>query len=152
MKPGRRNPPMNVLLNGRLVGTLHLERNGAISYAYAPDWLAWEHAVPISLSLPLREQAHRGAPVFACLENLLPDNQAVRNRLAAKVHAGSTGAYHLLVKLGRDCVGALQFVTGDEDIGAAKPGAIQASPVSDNEVATTLKKPRDVTTRDRDGR
>lgn len=98
MKPGRRNPPVN----GRLAGTLHMERNGAISPAYAPDWLAWKHAVPISLSLPLREQAHRGAPVFDYLENLLPDNQAIRNRIAAKVHAGSTGACHLLAKLGRD--------------------------------------------------
>ena len=139
MKPGRRNSPMNVLLNGRLVGTLHMERNGAISFAYAPDWLAWEHAVPISLSLPLREQAHRGAPVFTYLENLLPDNQAIRNRIAAKVHAESTDAYHLLAKLGRGCVGALQFVVGDENIGADKQGAIQASPVSDDEVATTLK-------------
>lgn len=139
MKPGRQNPPMNVLLNGRIVGTLHMERNGAISFAYAPDWLAWEHAVPISLSLPLSEQAHRGAPVFAYLENLLPDNQEIRNRIAAKVQAGSAGAYHLLAKLGRDCVGALQFVVGNEDIGADKPGALHASPVSDNEVATTLK-------------
>ncbi len=45
----------------------------------------------------------------------------------------------MLAKLGRDCVGALQFVVGDEDIGADKPGAIRASPVSDNKVATTLK-------------
>ena len=139
MKPGRRIPPMNVLLNGRLVGTLRMERNGAISFVYAPDWLAWEHAVPISLSLPLREQAHRGAPIFAYLENLLPDSQAIRNRVAAKVHAESTDAYHLLEKLGRDCVGALQFVVGDENIDTGEPGTIQASPVSDDEVATTLK-------------
>ncbi|WP_241525924.1 HipA N-terminal domain-containing protein [Pseudophaeobacter leonis] len=37
--------------------------------------------MPISLSLPLREEAHQGGPVIAYLENLLPDNQAIRQRV-----------------------------------------------------------------------
>ncbi len=129
-RPARR-PLLNVVLNGRLVGHLHMERSGAVSLHYAEDWLAWKHAVPISLSLPLREQAHVGRPVIAFLENLLPDNQVIRDRIAAKVRAEGTDAYSLLAKLGRDCVGALQFVVAEDDQYEGKPGEITAEEVSD---------------------
>jgi serine/threonine-protein kinase HipA len=60
-----RSGTMQVLLNGRLVGALHLAGSGAIRFTYDPEWLAWEHAMPISLSLPLREERHQGGPVIA---------------------------------------------------------------------------------------
>ena len=52
-----RSGTMQVLLNGRLVGALRLAGSGAISFTYDHDWLSWEHAMPISQSLPLREEA-----------------------------------------------------------------------------------------------
>lgn len=131
----RRSGTMQVLLNGRLVGHLRLASSGAISFAYDPGWLAWEHAMPISLSLPLREEAHQGAPVIAYLENLLPDNQAIRERVAARVRAGGTDAWHMLEKIGRDCVGALQFVTGE----APDIGALEGEPVTDTQIAALLR-------------
>lgn len=82
-----RSGTMQVLMNRRLVEHLRLAGSGAISFAYDPDWLTWEHAMPISLSLPLREDPHQGGPVIAYLENLLPDNQAIRERVAARVRA-----------------------------------------------------------------
>lgn len=126
---------MQVLLNGRLVGHLRLASSGAISFAYDPGWLEWEHAMPISLSLPLREEAHQGAPVIAYLENLLPDNQAIRERVAARVRAGGTDAWNMLEKIGRDCVGALQFVSGEvpEAVG------LEGEPVTDAQIATLLR-------------
>ena len=138
MKKTQRSPPMNVLLNGRLVGTLRMDHSGAISFVYDPDWLTWQHTLPISLSLPQREQPHVGLPVIAYLENLLPDNQVVRDRIAAKVQADGADAYHLLEKLGRDCVGALQFVVGHKAFGAGNSGEFRAEPVSDTDIATTL--------------
>ena len=139
MRRHPRQPSMNVLLNGRLVGHLHMERSGAVSFVYAEEWLAWGHAAPISLSLPLREQAHAGGPVIAYLENLLPDNQMIRDRIAAKVRADGTDAYSLLAKLGRDCVGALQFVVDGDDHSDGKPGEIVAEGVTDTEISATLK-------------
>jgi len=47
--------PLRVYLNNRLVGTLVREASGAIGFSYHEDWLGWEHALPVSLSLPLRE-------------------------------------------------------------------------------------------------
>jgi HipA-like protein len=72
--PRARYKPLNVFLNSRLVGRLLRERSGAVSFQYDLSWLAWEHVLPISLSLPLRDQAYSGAPVIAVFDNLLPDN------------------------------------------------------------------------------
>jgi len=130
-----RSGTMQVLLNGRLVGALHLAGSGAISFTYDPEWLAWEHAMPISLSLPLREERHQGGPVIAYLENLLPDNQAIRERVAARVRAGGTDAWHMLEKIGRDCVGALQFVSGD----IPEMGALEGEPVTKAQIADMLR-------------
>jgi serine/threonine-protein kinase HipA len=41
--------PLNVYLNARLVGRLRRQASGAIDFQYDPDWLSWEHALPISL-------------------------------------------------------------------------------------------------------
>ena len=139
MRRSAKRPSLNILLGGRLVGSLRMERSGAVSLVYADGWLASEHAVPISLSLPLREQAHVGGPVIAYLENLLPDSPVIRDRIAAKVRADGTDAYSLLIKLGRDCVGALQFVVDGEDHEDSKPGEIVAEAVSDAEISETLR-------------
>ena len=130
-----RSGTMQVLLNGRLVGALRLAGSGAISLTYDPEWLAWEHAMPISLSLPLCEEVHQGGPVIAYLENLLPDNQAIRERVAARVRAGGTDAWHMLEKIGRDCVGALQFVSGE----TPEFDTLEGEPVSEAQIADMLR-------------
>ena len=107
--------PLRVYLNNRRVGTLSRAPSGAIEFSYDAGWLAWDHALPVSLSLPLRETPYRGEPVFAVFENLLPDSDKLRRLVAEKVGARGVDAYSLLAKIGHDCVGALQFIAGDED-------------------------------------
>jgi serine/threonine-protein kinase HipA len=118
-----RHAPLRVLLNNRLVGQLHRAASGAITFQYDQSWLEWKHALPVSLSLPLREEAYKGEPVVAVFDNLLPDSDALRRRVAEKVGAAGTDAYSLLAAIGRDCVGALQFMgaddKGDENYDAA---------------------------------
>jgi serine/threonine-protein kinase HipA len=106
----RQHAPLHVYLNNRLVGHLTKEPSGAISFRYDGGWLAWNQTFPVSLSLPLREDPYRGEPVAAVFENLLPDSEPLRRRVAEKVGARGTDAYSLLAAIGRDCVGALQFV------------------------------------------
>lgn len=112
-----RHPPLRVLLNNRPVGHLTKATSGAIAFRYDQSWLDWNHALPVSLSLPLREDAYRGETVLAVFDNLLPDSNALRSRIAEKVGAGGTDAYNMLAAIGRDCVGAMQFVLGDDDDG-----------------------------------
>lgn len=115
MSRRRRHSPLRVLLNNRLVGHLVKEAGGAIEFRYDEVWLSWDQAIPVSLSLPLREDAYRGGPVVAVFENLLPDSVPLRRRVAEKVGAQGIDAYSLLSEIGRDCVGALQFVPEGED-------------------------------------
>jgi serine/threonine-protein kinase HipA len=53
--------------------------------------------------------------VVAVFENLLPDSGMLRRRIAERVGAKGTDAYSLLYEIGRDCVGALQFVPDGND-------------------------------------
>ena len=57
--------PLNVFMNGRLVGRLRRESGGAIDFQYNSSWLAWDNALPVSMSLPLREDRFVGEPVVA---------------------------------------------------------------------------------------
>jgi serine/threonine-protein kinase HipA len=132
-----RHQPLNVFLNARPVGKLRREASGAIDFQYEQSWLEWESALPVSLSLPLRETRYLGAPVIAVFDNLLPDSDILRRRVAQRVHAEGTDAYSMLSALGRDCVGALQFLPDGEDPGAS--GFVGGHPVSNEEVADILR-------------
>jgi len=136
MAPPRKRLPLHVFLNSRLVGRLKREASGAIDFKYDAAWLDWEHALPVSLSLPLREDRYIGAPVFAVFDNLLPDNDAIRQRVAERVHAPGNDTYSLLASIGRECVGALQFLPEGEVPGPA--GTIDGRPVGDAEIAHIL--------------
>jgi len=133
----RTHKPLNVFLNGRLVGLLKREATGAIDFQYAQEWLAWENTFPVSLSLPLREDRYIGAPVINVFDNLLPDSDSIRRRVAERVGADGTDAYSMLTALGHDCVGALQFLPDGQDPGAV--GGTTGKAVTDDEVADLIR-------------
>lgn len=128
--------PLNVLINNRLCGRLEKEAGGAIRFQYDPSWLDWAPAFPISLSLPLRSAAWRGEAVVAVVDNLLPDTPPIRRLVAERTGAAGTDAYSLLEQIGRDCVGAMQFLPDGETVDALQPA--QGVPVSDGEIADLL--------------
>ncbi len=128
--------PLRVFINNRLVGQLEKEPSGAVSFQYAEEWLGWEYTFSISLSLPLQKTAYRGAPVIAVFDNLLPDNSNIRSRVAERTGAEGTDVYSLLTEIGRDCVGAMQFLPEDEDFDAS--GEIQGDALSDADIEKLL--------------
>ena len=130
------HPPLNVYLNGRLVGHLRRASSGAIDFTYDLAWLALDNAIPVSLSLPLREDRYIGAPVVAVFDNLLPDSDDIRRRLAERAQADGPDAYSLLAAIGRDCVGALQFVPKGEDV--IRTTEVTAHAVTDQEIAERI--------------
>lgn len=132
------NAPLRVQLNNRLVGRLLKEPGGAISFQYDESWLSWGNTFPISMSLPLREDAFKGDRVVAVFENLLPDSEELRRRVAEKVGAKGIDAYSLLFQIGRDCVGALQFLPDDDDAVYDTSG-IHGEPVDDAAIEKLLK-------------
>jgi serine/threonine-protein kinase HipA len=124
-------------MNGKPVGRLRRDASGAIDFKYDASWLDWESAMPVSHSLPLREERYLGAPVIAVFENLLPDNESLRRRVAERCGADGTDPYSLLAAIGRDCVGALQFIPDGGKITAS--GDIEGHRISDAEIGALLK-------------
>jgi serine/threonine-protein kinase HipA len=133
----RVHAPLNVFLNGRLVGVLRREATGAIEFQYDSRWLDWRTTFPVSLSLPLREDRYVGAPVVNVFDNLLPDSDVIRKRIAGRVGADGTDAYSMLAALGHDCVGALQFLPDGIDPGHA--GSSDGRPVGKKAIADMIE-------------
>lgn len=134
----RTYPRLCVYQNGRLVGYLSKQPSGAIDFVYADSWLTDEQAYPVSLSLPLREDAFKGAVVSAVFENLLPDLDGLRRRIAEKVGAEGVDAYSLLASIGHDCVGALQFFPEDAGMDFSDLLALRKEAIDDLEIENIL--------------
>ncbi|MDV6316457.1 type II toxin-antitoxin system HipA family toxin [Idiomarina sp. HP20-50] len=111
---------LNVYMNGYRVGFFHRTDAGAHSFIYDDQWLLKDGARPISLSLPLRQDEYIGSEVINFFDNLLPDNAEIRDRISARYHADSDQPFDLLSAIGRDSVGALQFVLDGEQLGNAR--------------------------------
>lgn len=129
--------PLDVYMNRRKVGQYFRDPDGAFALTYAPEWLAWENTLPISRSLPLRAERYVGQPVIAVFENLLPDSDDIRRRVAERVGAEGVDAYSLLARIGRDCVGALQFLAEGEE--PRDNRVLTGEPLSDTQIAAMLK-------------
>jgi serine/threonine-protein kinase HipA len=129
--------PLDVYMNRRKVGQYFREPDGAFAFTYAAEWLDWENTLPISRSLPLRAERYVGQPVIAVFENLLPDSDDIRRRVAERVGAEGVDAYSLLARIGRDCVGALQFLAEGEGPGDSR--VLMGEPLSDDQIAAMLK-------------
>ena len=130
---------LGLWMNGAFVGTWSLGAHGPDTLQYDLAWTRSEQGRPLSLSLPFMpgNEAHRGDTVRAYFENLLPDSQDIRERLARRYKTGSTDAFALLAQIGRDCVGALEILPPGET--CAGPGPLQAEPLNEAQVARALR-------------
>jgi len=113
---GRRSHTRHLALwmNGDRVGTWS-HSPAAEELRYDDAWVASPQGRPLSLSLPFRpgNPAHRGSPVQAYFENLLPDSRPIRQRIAQRFRTNSTDTFDLLAEVGRDCAGALYIAPVD---------------------------------------
>ncbi|MDP2835108.1 MAG: type II toxin-antitoxin system HipA family toxin, partial [Pseudomonadota bacterium] len=125
---------LNIWMNGIPVGYWETTRQGE-RFGYFAEWLMDEQSRPLSLSLPFLpgNAPYQGPVVTDYFDNLLPDNDAIRRRLALRHQAGGTDAFQLLAKLGRDCVGAIQLLPEDEapsDVYEINGGALDTTGVA----------------------
>ena len=109
--------PLAVWTNGELVGRWTPTTRRPMELRYEDSWLTSRSARPLSLSLPLPlvgNEPLRGDHIEHFFANLLPDSGAIRRRLAQRYSSGSEDTFDLLAAIGRDCVGAVQLLPGDE--------------------------------------
>ncbi|MGV8911721.1 MAG: type II toxin-antitoxin system HipA family toxin [Rhodoglobus sp.] len=104
-----------VFMGAQRAGTVECSVR-ASSFTYDRDYLATRGASPLSLSLPLRAGVHPPTAVDHFLWGLLPDNPETLQRWAvlASPQADEHNPFSLLQHYGRDCAGAVQFLTEGE--------------------------------------
>ncbi|EPM8475035.1 HipA domain-containing protein [Vibrio harveyi] len=95
--------------NNMLVGQFVQRSKTYWSFSYSDEWLAYDSAFPISLSLPLVEGECSSFNALNFIHNLLPDLKEERLSLAHSVGVQSNDAFTLLSKIGHDCTGGISF-------------------------------------------
>lgn len=101
---------LNLWMNGESVGQWLVNPNGQHEFFYHQSWIDFAQTRPISISMPLRVEAYKGEVVKAYFDNLLPDNESIRQRIQSKYGTLTSGPFDLLAEIGRDCVGAIQLL------------------------------------------
>lgn len=127
---------LGVWMNGERVGTWASHPGRPDEFQYAAEWLATPDARPLSLSMVLQPEPFKGPRVAAYFDNLLPDNQRIRQRLQRRFETATSGAFDLLTEIGRDCVGAIQLLP--EDSAPPEVRTITAAPVSAKQISQQL--------------
>ncbi|TFW30931.1 type II toxin-antitoxin system HipA family toxin [Duganella callida] len=128
---------LSVWSNGERVGTWTIPTRGETQFLYDKAWRASAVGRPLSLSLPYTgDQPLRGDVVRDFFDNLLPDSEPIRKRLASQYKLASIEAFDLLQEIGRDCVGAVQLLKEDEAPTNVK--RIDGSPMSEEDVERHL--------------
>lgn len=105
---------------------------------YADEWVSSPLGRPLSLSLPftVTNTALKGPAVASYFDNLLPDADTIRQRLAQNFATRSTQPFDLLAAVGRDCVGAIQLLPEGQEPGDMQ--RIVAEAVSDDHIERLL--------------
>mgnify|MGYP003150047746 CR=1 FL=1 len=146
-------PNLIVALNGIGIGRLTLEKSGAMAFQYYSDWVERRGARAISLSLPLSRAPFRGEQVYNFFDNLLPDSEAIRSRMQARLQLPTRHPFDLLASIGRDCIGAIQLYP--EEVQPSAIRAVTAEPLSTEAIESLLGSYQDAPlgmARDRDFR
>ena len=129
---------LSIWTNGVRVGRWTIPARGEMELQYDADWLAVDMGRPLSLSLPfnLQNLPVKGEKVANYFDNLLPDSDAIRRRVAERFRTGSTEPFDLLKAIGRDCVGAVQIL--DEEEVPTDFDRIEGVPLSEEDIERHL--------------
>ncbi len=127
---------LDIWMNGELVGHWTVAR-GSSTLTYERSWIESDKVRSLSLSLPITASREiRGQVVTHYFDNLLPENEHIRERLARRFRTRDADAFSLLEAIGRDCVGAVQLLPE----GRAPDGwnRVDAEPLTDDQIGRFL--------------
>jgi serine/threonine-protein kinase HipA len=121
-----------------------MEQDGQVRFHYDPGFLngAGADSAGLSVSMAPSPQTFRQRVVLPWIDGLLPDNAQVRERWAARFGVSARNPFALLVHMGRDCPGAVQFCPPD-DLADTLAWKGELIPVSNTQLAARLRELRD---------
>lgn len=122
---------LRVYLNNEKVGILEQEGSGLLRFSYDMSWLTRTNAIPISRSLPLREQPFENGEPRPFFAGILPEEEP-RVKIAEFLGISDTNDYALLERIGGECAGAISLLSETLESTAIQNYEIQ--PLSDNEL------------------
>ncbi|KAA0894189.1 type II toxin-antitoxin system HipA family toxin [Oryzomonas rubra] len=96
-----------VLLDNETVGHLWLDEKRTFCFQYEKSW-AQTSQIPLSLSLPIRDEPYLDDEPHAFFANLLPE-QKIREVVARNLGVSLRNDFGLLEKIGGDCAGAVSL-------------------------------------------
>jgi serine/threonine-protein kinase HipA len=102
-----------VRLDGVRVGTL-VERDDNTIFTYDPDWLVAAGAVPISVTMPLRDEPYLSRGLHPFFENLLPEGWLLE-LATQKLKIAKDDEFGLLIATCADCAGAVEVLPAETE-------------------------------------
>lgn len=102
-----------VRLDGQPVGILEEQDEGTV-FTYDSQWLSREDAVPVSLTMPLREEPYESKRLHPFFENLLPEGWLLE-LATKKLKVAKDDEFGLLLATCADCVGAVEIVPAESE-------------------------------------
>lgn len=109
-----------VYLHGTPAGTLERLPQAKLRFTYSPAY-ASAGGAPISLGLPLREEAFEDAECAPFFQGLLPEGDFLR-AIARTFHVSSDNPFAVLAAIGGECAGALALGAAEGPVpGAGAP-------------------------------
>jgi serine/threonine-protein kinase HipA len=100
---------LSVYLHNSLAGYLWLSDTSRFSFQYDPNYLEDPNAMPLSLSLPVREAPYVNDTARPFFSNLLPEGE-VRSLIAKIKQISEHNDFKLLEAIGGECAGAVSII------------------------------------------
>lgn len=106
-----RKSQLSIRLNGQPIGILEQTKSGKKTFTYNND-----AKVPISISMPVRDESYGDQPCEAFFGGLLPESEHVKKIIGKKFSVSPNNSFALLKAIGHDCAGAITCHAIDEPI------------------------------------
>ncbi|HEX3735440.1 MAG TPA: type II toxin-antitoxin system HipA family toxin [Solirubrobacterales bacterium] len=113
---------LDVFLHAERAGSLERLPGAELRFTYDAAWLASADA-PVSLSLPLREEAFEDRECRPFFAGLLPEGEFLKS-VARAFHISAENAFTVLEEIGGECAGAISLVAPNSE----PPFAVAAPP------------------------
>jgi len=104
---------LEVYLLKQHVGRLTLDEKRKFVFQYEKAWIGSNHALPLSLSLPLQDAAFDDDEARPFFTNLLPES-GLRKMISRQLHISEGNDFAILEAIGGECAGAVSLLPDGE--------------------------------------